>query len=367
MDKEQLKTPLFTPLDPEIVKKVSPELRLPYEITMVSIEGPNASGKSAIARLTAQIIQVAHAHTYPVDRPMRPVIGVSEPPDFKLKGDLKNTWRSLAKSGGDMDGTFTDFDFNDQYFRAGLFIWGRRILEEKITHDLPLNGIDYNSSGNGFWRPRLYVRDTRQQINTQADLRNCGATVIKDRGHISTLAYQGLDKEKGELVRRASENLYNQGFLRKEDLSIIVRPVGRVSEGEFNERDEEEADDFTIFDKEGRYSEVIRQGLWKLCSNCAVVVDNDPSGEKNKLSMSAFMSAFLISAVEQGIEIEKGREFDVQFPYGRVSWQMSEVLDVDRSTDYQQTSDQLLSGEPVTLGDVTVLNITQDTVKLVVR
>lgn len=276
-----------------------------YRFVPVSLEGPNGVGKTSIYKATLSIHQASHAFLAPSNSKASPVIGVAEPPDIKIDDGRLDSWRMLAKSGISKDGAFKAGELRDPLIQAGLFFWGRRLVEEKLFNRFPTRTSFYRDDKkflNCFEIPQPFYKDGRQAVESLDDLLESGmATLIKDRGSGSTCVYQGSSENKGNEVMRLMTHLYETGFLIKEELTLVVVPYDYSSfyNSLDKRRDESEPDIHNNLNELERYYDLKFKS--DIFSKRLIYIKNDSTGKTAPLFFPAMVSSILISAVEKGL------------------------------------------------------------------
>ena len=314
--------PVFTPLDREELEKYRDPEKIPgHELMMVTFEGPNGVGKTAIFETTLNAVQAAHAHIYDKEL-MPPVIGVAEPPNMRValvnseRFDVFDTYRKLAKSGVSVNGLFSADDLSDPRTQAGLFLLSRRFVEKEAFEHFPI-GINsfhpYWILPKGFHEPGIRVRNREQ-------LSEVGLAILaKDRGTGSTCVYQATNEEHGAEIRRQINWAYREKFLRRENMTILIMP--RVSSLVLVDgRDADEPDQYSEIADLGKYRSLYEDA--PTFSRKLVELRNDPTGKSNSMISSILLATMLIVAEEQRlkeeVEIKEGKPFEINFHMGEV-------------------------------------------------
>ncbi|MBU0569289.1 hypothetical protein KKB40_00720 [Patescibacteria group bacterium] len=368
--------PVFTPLDRmELARYWDPEKIPGYELMMVSIEGPNGTGKSVIFKEALNAVSAAHLDIYAGEL-MPPVIGVVEPPDLKVdpwNSERDDTFRTLAKSGVSTDGVFSGEELSDPRIQAGLFLLSRRFVEREAFFRFPVE--NFHSCWmlpKGFFDPGIQVRNSKQLNSVEF------AILVKDRGTGSTLVYQARDEKYGAEIRRQIAWAYEQNFLIRENMTILIMPRTAKSLVLVDDRDVGEPDQYSEVADLERYQFLKDDAL--IFTERLVELRNDPTGRSNSMTSPVLLATMLIVAEEQRlkgeVEIEDGKPFEIMFHTGKVIASMDWLNRLGSRGFYIDLP--LIFGDSVTgikpwlgynyvNGDVGIIKVEYDRVKMVVE
>lgn len=361
------RVPLFTPIITEEREKNGPF------ITVVSVDGPNGTGKTSILNSLLPLQQVVNSiNAIDLNHDAKlaiPVFGLQEPPSVPVGQGRKDTYRSLAKSHISKDDKISEGDLKDPLTQSGIFLWGRRRLEEKMVQRPPLKACHYEDD-NEFLssintKPQRYVFREEQEIRTESDLTTVGGLIcVKDRATASTCVYQGSDREKGSQVLESIEEAYNSKFLLKEDLTIIITPDEEKNLNRSMERDLSEPDAYAGLSDYGKY--LALRNLHNIFSNRIVYLRNDPSGKRGDVTIPVLLSSLLITATEERKPMHEpipiGREFEVKFPLQFFDYYLDSLTDLNMPHDFRIRSLKIRNNVKeefdcnVVCGDVAITN-----------
>lgn len=287
----------FTPLDVGQTKTIK-----------VSIEGPNASGKTVASRLVPNAFRAIEASSSNSEY-CTPLVKIAEPPTFLVAPNdprRVDTWRALTKEGISRDGVFTEEELQDPLTVGTLFLLARRFLESQAVNDYPYpKKAGYRYEDPWFGHVHSFGREKgKRTVYSAEEAQNIACQVLlTDRGTLSTLRYQGGNPDGGTEVVRLIKRMYQEKFLLREAMTIVVVPTKGSELAATEDRDEDERDQF----KDG--SDPIRRytGLRDLASETMtdnfVVIENDPTGQKNSISVTSLLITLLTKcAVQSKVE-----------------------------------------------------------------
>ena len=197
-----------------------------FNFVLTSVEGPNGVGKTSAYKTAINILQALLVLTSE-NRCSIPVIGVAEPTALPIDVGRKDTWRSLAKEGISRDGILETADLKNPLFQAYLFLLNRRLVEGAMLRVNEFTIKDLLYGLDDVWiRPDRTILNNKDLVLGMDQLANAGTLIgFKDRGTGSTIRYQGKEPRVVEVIKR----LYNEQFLRKENLTILITPYSADS------------------------------------------------------------------------------------------------------------------------------------------
>lgn len=339
-----------------------------YETLLMSIEGPNGVGKSAIWPMTMQFVAIAHTYSYQECTP--PIVGVAEPPAIKIKAGSEITYRNVAKSNIPLPGLVNPDELKDQLFKARVFCKGRREIERLVVYNFPFPRDSYTYP----WLVFPSGTNLPQSAGNLEQLRQVGfAEVLKDRGSGTTTAFQG-NSDKANEVREFLAKAYSSGYLKREHLTLLIMPWHR-EEIKLPEWREEKEHDTEVRPNEVALYRKLKEERAKVPFTSRIVeLSNDRTGIKNKVSSTAIFATLMILATEQEyqgkLEIKEGVPFEVAFPLLRFLWEAGERYDLQSTFGADILFHKMLMGdiqhEGFRSGDVAILDIGDEKVRMVV-
>ena len=341
--------PMFLPLDYRGLMKYAPDMVPPYKLDIISLDGPNGTGKTSALRSAVHLFHTMQSMTSPKDRPIAPKVIVAEPPSIKITEDLPDTWRSIAK---EWKGThLSEKDLrNNPLLQATMFLWGRRMVEKQAFFDFPFK----DDSGTWQFTDSSVLVDASQRCFTPDQLEQCGqAILIKDRGTASTLRYQGQNPKGGEKVLSLVSTLYRQRFLKPERLTILVMPV---SVGTL--RPDGHGREIDRYDEQGNvdsYRRVKRfQGTF---TDQVFEITNDPTGASYNISTTSLTIATLMFLASQPERIPIGTENVVDCKWDAALRRLTDVGIPGCESFSQMVHEDMGRQRKIISGEVTIREI----------
>ena len=351
---------------------------LTFDVLNISMEGPNGSGKSSIAWAASRLLQAVLLQDCAI-RNVKPwpVYRITEPPDLKvdtLDSSRVDTFRTLLKSHKSEDGCISKDDLKDPLTQASLFLWARHFLEDRMLNRPPFHpllgrrwddGAPFSGSIN--IDPQYVIfRDSDKVINTD-DLNQAGGLVaFKDRATGSTVVYQALLQSEStrNIVTKLIRRLYQERFLLKEDLTLVVMPENKSSLNSDPKRDLKEHDAYAGLDDFGGYR--ILDQFSNTFSRRLVYLRNDPTGGRGDMSVSVLAATILMKAAcdlkIQNKIIPLDQEFDVDVDLLTLRHDVDDIAELHFTNDMSLILSRLITGQsPIYCGDVGILGYDKKT------
>jgi hypothetical protein len=177
------------------------------------------------------------------------------------------------------------------------------------------------------------------------------AVLLKDRGSGSTCVYQGMRADGGGAVMKLMKNLYDKGFLIKEDLTIVVVPYEYESYylSKDKHRDDDERDMHDGLNELERYMRLRFTGWRDVFTNRIIYIKNDPSGKEGPVYFPALISSILIYATEKQrrgeLELVENKPIQMKFPIVNVVEYVEDKLESDSSPSFRKFIGNLVWGD----------------------